>query len=65
MDYEKDHGGKTTSTGIRNFFDWVTEYLWDIIPQVKSSGTGIPRKKRASQGAYNFMEKDLKLSKKP
>ena len=65
MDYEKDPAGKTTSPGIRNFFDWVTEYLWDIKQQLKSSGTGIPRKKRASQGAYNFMEKDLQLSKKP
>ena len=61
MDFEKGKDGKPTPTGIRNYFDFITEWLWDIHPKdaSKTSGTGVPRKKRTSKDAYNFMVKDL------
>ena len=59
LDYEKTKNKKATPKGTRDFFDTCTEVLMKIEPKEDSSGTGVPRKKRTSQGAVD-LKKDMK-----
>ena len=59
LDFEKDSSGKPSSKGIKDIFDFETEWLMNIIPREDSRGTGVVRKKRISQGAFNLIN-DIK-----
>ena len=59
LDFEKDSTGKPSSKGIRDIFDFETEWLMNIFPRVVSHATGVVRKKRISQDAFNLIH-DIK-----
>ena len=65
IDYEKTQNKKSTPKGVKDYFDFCTEYLLGIQPRVDSSGTGIIRKKKTSQGAYTLKESIEKTLKSP
>ena len=56
IDYEKNKHNKATPKGVKDYFDFCTEYLFGIRPMSKSSGTGKIGKKRTSQGASTLIK---------
>ena len=56
LDFETDKNNKPTSRAIKDIFDFQTEGVWKIHPKDDSRGTGVPRKKRTSQGASDLIK---------